>query len=65
VLTRVLGSVCQRHDGQDSLESHPHPFRVCHPAGAWLSKVLSDKRERFWAVVEELLRKLGTDGGNL
>jgi len=35
------------------------------PAGAWLSRVLTEKREQFWAEVEELLRKLGTDGSNL
>ena len=30
--SQVPGVVCPRHDGQDSLESQPHPCRVCHPA---------------------------------
>ena len=41
------------------------PFKKYPKAGAWLSKVLADKREQFWIVVEELLGKLATDGNNL
>ena len=32
------------------------PFRQYPEAGKWLSRALADRRERFWAVVEELLR---------
>lgn len=37
------------------------PFRQYLAAGTWLSKILAEKRERFWAVADELLWK--SDGG--
>jgi hypothetical protein len=41
------------------------PFKKYPNAGAWLTKVLAEKREQFWIVVEELLGKLGTDAKKL
>ena len=41
------------------------PFQKYLKAGDSLKELLSEKRERFWAVVEELLRKLGPDEDNV
>jgi hypothetical protein len=35
------------------------PFRQYPKAGMWLSKLVAEKREQFWAVVENLLRERG------
>jgi hypothetical protein len=38
------------------------PFQKYPNAGAWLRHVLADKRQHFWAVIEELLGKVETKG---
>jgi hypothetical protein len=38
------------------------PFQKYPKAGAWLRQVLADKRADFWAAIEELLGKVGSEG---
>jgi hypothetical protein len=37
------------------------PFQKYPKAGTWLRQVLAVKREQFWAAIEELLGKVGTE----